>query len=282
MIQSKYNPKLEYLVCKNLLIHLPYQYDEERLRKCFEMECSTQKQYEQEILNIKSVLLSKPLDEYKEKDMACLYEVITGEQVKLSFIEPVLKQEISFLYKMILMAKGIEESGVKDSILLFKIILIVLTSMEKHKILIPYYRPVKKLYESILQNELLVIIDMLYQTLLYRSERYNHLHDISLNEKTLKIIQTHKERFLEETKAIAFGVYGSFATGKANAYSDIDLFVMISDALNEKEIRKQAEAFWCPIIPIDIDFKIVKENEMDKKLTKGMKRTLKIIARKEA
>ena len=56
---------------------------------------------------------------------------------------------------------------------------------------------------------------------------------------------------------------------------------MIHDELNEKEIRKKAEEFWYSIIPIDIDFKIVKEREMDKKLTKGMKRTLKIIAKKE-
>ncbi len=281
MIQSKYNPKLEYLICKNLLIHLPYGYDEQNLRKCFEERKQAKRKYEKEILKTKSVILSKPLNEYKEKDIEYLYEVITGEKVQLSFIEPIFNQEISFLYKIILVAKGIEESKVKDPILLFKIILIVLTSIEKKEILIPYYKPIKKLYESIQQNELVVIIDILYQTLLYRSKRYNHLHDIQQHPEIINKVKENAKTFVKENNILAFGIYGSFVTGKANEYSDIDLFVMIHDELNEKEIRKKAEEFWYSIIPIDIDFKIVKEREMDKKLTKGMKRTLKIIAKKE-
>lgn len=281
MIQSKYNPKLEYLICKNLLIHLPYGYDEQSLRKCFEEKKQAKRKYEKEILKTKSVVLSKPLDGYKEKDIEFLYEIITGEKVKLSFIEPVINQEISFLYKIILVAKGIEESKVKDPILLFKIILIVVTGIEKNEILIPYYKPVKKLYESIIQNELLVIIDILYQTLLYRSKRSNHLHDIQQHSEIINKVKENAETFVKENNILAFGIYGSFVTGKANEYSDIDLFVLIQDESDEKEIRKKAEEFWYPIIPIDIDFKIVKEREMDRKLTKGMKKTLKIIAKKE-
>lgn len=32
---NKYNPKLDYLVCKNLLNNIPFEYDELSLRDCF-------------------------------------------------------------------------------------------------------------------------------------------------------------------------------------------------------------------------------------------------------
>ena len=65
LINDEYNVKLNYLVCKNLLITPLNDYDELHLRNCFFSESNFLYKYEEEIVKIKNYFSKKEAFLYK-------------------------------------------------------------------------------------------------------------------------------------------------------------------------------------------------------------------------
>lgn len=81
--------------------------------------------------------------------------------------------------------------------------------------------------------------------------------------------------------AYAIGIYGSFATGDENEYSDLDLLVITSSRENEKHIVSKVHNYLISKINIPIDIKVVYKENIKETLTIAMENTLKIIWEEE-
>lgn len=70
--KSEYNPRIDFIVCKQMLCDLPYEYDELKLRECFEKELG-ELPYEKDIIAIKSFFKTSDITEAKRSEIETLY-----------------------------------------------------------------------------------------------------------------------------------------------------------------------------------------------------------------
>lgn len=280
LINDEYSVKLNYLVCKNLLITPLVDYDELHLRHCFFNESNFLYKYEEEIVKIKKFLSRKEAFLYKSVDICNLYNIITNENVFLN-IDNIISKNITIYEKIIIIGNEIDKLKISNKILLFKICVLILTCVEKNQIIIPHYNYIERMFYETINGKIIQMVKALYDTLLLKTKKYNSIHSMEENRKILLAIKDNADDFIKSNDIISFGVYGSFSTNMTNKYSDIDLFVLISDSKDSLLIKKQVKSYWRKIINIPIDVKVVKESNINTELTKCMKKTLKIIAGRE-
>lgn len=280
LINDEYNVKLNYLVCKNLLITPLNDYDELHLRNCFFSESNYLYKYEEEIVKIKNYFSKKEAFLYKSVDICNLYNTITNENVLLN-IDSIINEDITIYEKIIIIGNEIDKLKISNKILLFKICILILTSIEKNQIIIPHYNYIEKIFYETINGKIIQMVKALYDTLLLKTKKYNSIHSLEENKKILLKIKDNANDFIKSNDIISFGVYGSFSTNMVNKYSDLDLFVLISDSKDSLLIKKQVKSYWGKIINIPIDVNVVKESNINTELTKCMRKTLKIIAGRE-
>ena len=126
LINDEYNVKLNYLVCKNLLITPLNDYDELHLRNCFFSESNYLYKYEEEIVKIKKFLSKKEAFLCKSIDICNLYNIITNENVFLN-IDRIINEDITIYEKIIIIGNEIDKLKISNKILLFKICVLILT-----------------------------------------------------------------------------------------------------------------------------------------------------------
>ena len=127
-------------------------------------------------------------------------------------------------------------------------------------------------------DEYSINANMLISSLLERIKHVNTKHDVSENALVRNTVREKKEEFLRTFRNVkGYGIYGSFAMGKENEYSDLDMLVISDDGRNYN-LENEISAFWHRYFSIDIDVKIVKEDDIDQELTECMKRTLRMVA----
>ena len=135
-------------------------------------------------------------------------------------------------------------------------------------------KPLK--YKSFLNEENSDIVNTIISILRDRTARHNIKHDIRINELIRKTVKDKKQDFLDTFKSVkSYGVFGSFASHKENEYSDLDM-VFISDEptiLLERDIYE----YWRQYFDIEMDIKVVKEDELENELTDCMRMTLKMV-----
>ncbi len=277
LINDEYNVKLNYLVCKNLLITPLNDYDELHLRNCFFSESNFLYKYEEEIVKIKNYFSKKEAFLYKSVDICNLYNTITNENVLLN-IDRIINEDITIYEKIIIIGNEIDKLKISNKILLFKICILILTCIEKNQIIIPHYNYIERIFYETINGKIIQMVKALYDTLLLKTKKYNSIHSLEENKKILLAIKDNADDFIKSNDIISFGVYGSFSTNMTNKYSDLDLFVLISDSKDSLLIKKQVKSYWGKIINIPIDVKVVKESNINTELTKCMRKTLKIIA----
>ena len=277
LINDEYNVKLNYLVCKNLLITPLNDYDELHLRNCFFSESNFLYKYEEEIVKIKNYFSKKEAFLYKSVDICNLYNTITNENVLLN-IDRIINEDITIYEKIIIIGNEIDKLKISNKILLFKICILILTCIEKNQIIIPHYNYIERIFYETINGKIIQMVKALYDTLLLKTKKYNSIHSLEENRKILLTIKDNADDFIKSNDIISFGVYGSFSTNMTNKYSDIDLFVLIYDSKDSLLIKKQVKSYWGKIINIPIDVKVVKESNINTELTKCMRKTLKIIA----
>ena len=82
---------------------------------------------------------------------------------------------------------------------------------------------------------------------------------------------------LSNTSILKIGIYGSFATGNMNEYSDLDLLVIMNEKENIDVILDYSYKFWSFKIDIPIDIKVITEKDLLGLNMKGLKKTLKYL-----
>ncbi len=267
----EYNPKIDFLITKNLLTSWPRKFNEFDLRRAFKKKFGDAPKELKPIKQIRDFLRKHRLENFKKKDFEELIGIITKQKFKYEFIIPFEEMTAEYLDKYVSFLKLIVSREIAHACLATMVLYVCAKEKE---IVIPYRGMIRKT----LFDDHPFYGDFLISALKDRVRHVNTKHDISENAVVRNAVKENKEEFLRAFRSVkGYGIYGSFAMGKENEYSDLDMLV-ISDEERSYNLENDIRAFWHRYFSIDIDVKIVKEDDIDQELTECMKKTLKMVA----
>lgn len=267
----EYNPKIDFLITKNLLTSWPRKFNEFDLRRAFKKKFGSAPKELKPIKQIRDFLRKHRLETFKKKDFEELISMITKQKFKYDFIIPFEEMTAEYLDKYVNFLKLIVSREIAHACLATMVLYVCAKNKE---IVVPYRGAIKR----VLFDERPISGDLLISALKERVKHVNTKHDVSENVLARNMVKEKKDEFLRTFRNVkGYGIYGSFAMGKENEYSDLDMLV-ISDEGKNYNLEYEISAFWHRYFSIDIDVKIVKEDDIDQELTECMKKTLKMVA----
>lgn len=267
----EYNPKIDFLITKNLLTSWPRKFNEFDLRRAFKKKFGSTPKELKLIKKIRDFLRKNRLESFKKKDFEELISMITKQKFKYEFIVPFEEMTAEHLDRFVSYLKLIVSRETAHACLAAMVLYVCAKNKE---VIVPYRGTIRKA----LYDDHPIYADFLISTLIERTRHVNTKHDISENALVRNTVKEKKEEFLRTFRSVkGYGIYGSFAMGKENEYSDIDMLV-ISDEGRNYNLENEICIFWHRYFTIDIDVKIVKEDDIDQELTECMKKTLKMVA----
>lgn len=266
---STYNPRIDFIVCKQLLCTLPHVYDELKLRECFEKE-NGMLPYEKDIVKIKNYFQNTDITKATLKEVQELYSICTNSEIKLEG-EIIPVDDIHGVEKIV------QFIGKKDcqAVTLFQIMLLYGYCKYNDIPILPYHGICARTYFSLLGGDLNKA-ERGWRDLLYRKSKYCRRHTLEQNQICLNQLQKYKDEFLQNVGAVKLGVYGSLALGTGTEYSDVDIIIIVEKAADHKQIKYQSFTFWSDKLSIHFDFCIT-TNEDISKLPVGIQNTMKFI-----
>lgn len=267
----EYNPKIDFLITKNLLTSWPRKFNEFDLRRAFKKKFGSAPKELKPIKQIRDFLRKHRLETFKKKDFEELIGMITKQKFKYEFIIPFEEMTAEYLDKYVSFLKLIVSREIAHACLATMVLYVCAKNQE---IIVPYRGAIKRA----LFDEYSINANMLISSLLERIKHVNTKHDVSENTLVRNTVREKKEEFLRTFRNVkGYGIFGSFAMGKENEYSDLDMLVISDDGRNYN-LENEISAFWHRYFSIDIDVKIVKEDDIDQELTECMKKTLRMVA----
>lgn len=264
-----YNPKIDYLICKQLVKTLPVGYDEDRIRNCY-IDCSQVVEiYEKDLIEIKTFFKQNEILQATSSMIERLYKICTHEYVSInSDIAMVVRGD---LRDIAMFVNTVDCHRNK----LFQILFLIQCCTKQNSPIIPYRALCNSLFYAIMSNDVLDVQKLLTK-LQSRTQKYMVKHSVEEGEVCIQRLYENRDTFLEVTDAMQIGYYGSFARGNANEYSDFDILVVFSDEKNLPLCKRKAIEFWRAKIPIEIDVAVINESNFDS-LPRGIKRSVKFI-----
>lgn len=272
---NKYNPKLDYLVCKNLLNNIPFEYDELSLRDCFNEVKMPTLNFENDIIKIKHFFEVNDPNIMPLEKWYNLFCICQNKNLRLSddllqdfdaenilSIKPVIKKAMYFLNE-------------NELITLIKLILLKSYIKRFNELLIPYGSKILKIINATRDGNNL-IIQNIYKIIIQKTQKYYQKHSVLQNKTIREKLLEYKAIFLQKFDVEKFGIYGSFACHEENEYSDLDIIVFVKDDTNAF-LKKEMIMFWIPIIKIPIDLKLVTDKTFISSTTIGIRKTMQIL-----
>ena len=267
--ELEYNPKIDYLITKNLLLGWPKNHNEFDLRKVYKNKYKRLDKSLKKIKKIRDFLRKKKIISFDKEDYQKLIKIITNKSFEYHFKVEFKEMQKENLTEYVSFLKCLDDEDIKLSALS---VMILYVCAKENEIVIPYRGMVRR----ILNEENSDIVNTIISILRDRTARHNIKHDIRINELIRKTVKDKKQDFLDTFKSVkSYGVFGSFASHKENEYSDLDM-VFISDEptiLLERDIYE----YWRQYFDIEMDIKVVKEDELENELTDCMRMTLKMV-----
>lgn len=267
--ELEYNPKIDYLITKNLLYAWPKNFNEFDLRKAYKKKFNSSSRELNKLKKIRNYLRKNKLFNFNCKNYEKLVSIITNEKYEYHYKVAFPDMTFAELDKYVVYLRAFDSNKLAFACL--SIMFLYLASKE-NIVIIPYRGTMKRL----LHDETLTCETVL-SILKERTRRKNQRHDSRVNDLIHKVIQDKREDFLKEFQQVkAYGIFGSFAMHKENEYSDLDM-VVVSDDDCLTGLEYEIKSYWRQFFDIEMDIKIVKEDEIDQELTECMKMTLKMV-----
>lgn len=267
--ELEYNPKIDYLITKNLLLGWPKNHNEFDLRKVYKNKYKRLDKSLKKIKKIRDFLRKKKIISFDKEDYQKLIKIITNKSYEYHFKVEFKEMKKENLVEYVSFLKYLEDEDIKLSALS---VMILYVCAKENEIIVPYRGMIRR----ILNEENADMVNTMICILRDRTARNNIKHDIRINELVRKTVKDKKQEFLETFKQVkSYAVFGSFALHKENEYSDLDM-VFISDdtsILLERDIYE----YWRKYFDIEMDIKVVKEDELENELTDCMRMTLKMV-----
>ena len=233
----EYNPKIDFLITKNLLTSWPRKFNEFDLRRAFKKKYGSAPKELKPIKQIRDFLRKRRLESFKKKDFEELIGLITKRKFKYEFIIPFEEMTAEYLDKYVSFLKLIVSREIAHACLATMVLYVCAKNQE---IIVPYRGAIKR----VLFDERPISGDLLISALKERVKHVNTKHDISENVLARNMVKEKKDEFLRTFRNVkGYGIYGSFAMGKENEYSDLDMLV-ISDEGKNYNLEYEISAFW--------------------------------------
>lgn len=267
---SGYNPRIDFIVCKQLLSNLPAEYDEISLRNCF-FQNTAETDYEKSLLEIKKHFEAHSADKPQEFEAGKLLQIIMSKRVDISNFEFPTVNCANDVEKI---ARYVSEKG-QCIDAMFQVLLLLCYCRTHDVPLLPYHGICRKLYYSVIACET-EETELTWQRLLQRKQKYCNYHDLSLNKQSVELLKTYKREFLMQIPDAQLAIFGSLANGLGTSYSDLDIMVVIPDDVDKGSIREFAYKFWAGKIPISFDVSTATESEVNT-LPIAIRRSLRIL-----
>lgn len=258
-----YNPKIDYLVCKCILNEYQDQADENHLRDCFFNKASCQSEEELNLCMIRNFFYQNDILIISSEQLKPFFSFMKWDYEFNGVVGNTLEEQIFHLAQEL-----------KDRESIFRFLFVVCFAKDRNELIIPRTRGIRKILQSSSIEEVSNCISYLVR----KTNHYNEKHDHSIHPFILPILEILGNEFLKQTGFLGLGVYGSFALGTTNEYSDLDLMVVVHKPYDKRIIRRITNEFFKRFIPIPIDIKVTSIEDMDSELTIGMKKTVKGIA----
>lgn len=266
----EYNPKIDYLITKNLLYSWPRNFNEFDLRHAYKKNFGGAPGELKKIRLIRNYLRKHRLVNFTQKDFEKIVEIISDEKYNYHYVVPFKVMTVRDLDKYAAYLRSIDLYKHAYACLSM---MILYTCAKEDSIVIPYRNTIKRCLDDKLTN-----VESIVNILKERTHRKNIKHDLKENDRARRIIKEKKQEFLKAFRNVkAYGIFGSFAMKMENEYSDIDMLV-ISDEDYDRFLENDIASFWHRYFDIEMDIKIVKEENIEQELTECMKKTLKMVA----
>lgn len=264
-----YNPKIDYLICKQLVKTLPERYDEDQMRICYR-DNKAEKPYEQDLINIKAFFERNDVLQCTNNTVKDLYVLCAHEDLIL------IDEDIAITVKsdMREIAAFVNKIDCKRNVL-FQILFLLHYLVKNNLPIIPYASLCGSMFYAISAGEDLDAA-AIYSKLQKQAEKYLTKHTIEDGEKCIKLFNKYAEDFLAESDAVKVGFYGSYARGNANEYSDFDILTVFTDEKVLPLCKIKALEFWRSKLPIKVDVAVINQSNFDD-LPQGIRRSVKFV-----
>lgn len=269
--KSKYNPKIDFLACKQLLNIVPLNCDELAFRDCFYGKRKARYAHERRILKLKEFFQAHDIANFADTDIHELYRVITKETWDRG---TAIFCDINTIEDVVVLAKLINKTEVCDKYALFRVLLLNGFYRANKYVLIPYRYICRRIYDSAVNDDL-ETISILWRRLCLKTHKYMQQHDIAKNDESISQVTKLKGEFLKTVGALNLYMYGSLAVGDGNEYSDLDLLVVFPNNIEMRGIRAKCYEFWKGKIYIPIDIHSMMLSQFEQISAPAIKRTMK-------
>lgn len=123
-------------------------------------------------------------------------------------------------------------------------------------------KKIEKLLSSGEYEGALLEMNNIYQ----RTKHFNIKHKlISFENLKTKILKL-KEELYEKYRVVEFYIYGSYAKGTANEYSDLDVYIKVDEKMKSGDLKYDVILYLERKLEIEVDGKLAKYDEKDKDL----------------
>lgn len=255
-----YNPKIDYMLCKCILNEYQDQVDENHLRDCFFNKASCQTEEELKLCMIRNFFYQNDILTLSSPQLKSFFSFMKWDYEFKGFVGNTLEEQIFHLTQEL-----------KDKEDIFRFLFVVCFARKKNLLIIPKTKGIRRLLQSNSIEEISNCISYLVR----KPNHYNEKQDSCIHPFILPILKVLGNEFLKQTGFLGLGVYGSFALGTTNEYSDLDLMIVVHKPYDKRKVRRITKEFFKRFIPIPIDIKVTSIEDMDSELTIGMKNTVK-------
>ena len=144
--KNNYNPKLDFLICKNLLKETPRDCDELDFKDCFFGRRKPLHFHEKQIVKVRKFFKTHNILNLSRWDTRTLYRIITGSKEKISFgiICPINSPD-----DIVILANLVRSTNVTDKYTLFRILLVEGYCLATRKVIVPYRWMCKRMLDSV-------------------------------------------------------------------------------------------------------------------------------------
>ena len=174
--KGEYNPKIDYLICKNLIITWPIEFNEFEIRKAYLKNYKRHNKSLGCIIKIRKYLRKHSIYKFSLKNFVELIYIISGKKIEYNYRIKFEEMKKSELYDYILYLRYLNNREISE--LMLKIMLIYVYSKE-NEIIIPQRSYIKDLLKDLnLENSIKEIIILLEE----RTNKLNIRHDMRVNK----------------------------------------------------------------------------------------------------
>ncbi len=265
-----YNPKIDYLICKQLLHNLPKDYDDVLLKEIFREEKVPKNEYQYKLLEIKKFFEKKPIDLFTQDTVRNLFSLLSGKKSPKqtgmlgdirTFMD--VKKLGNFVYK------NLDQSRSE----LFQIQLLKGYCQTTSMPLVPYKYLCEELFKSIVAGRS-NLAEHFWNKLLFKTKKISHKHSIQDNVTAIELVIRNKQDFLHSVNGQELYIFGSLAMNKGTEYSDVDLLVVFKDNKYFSDAWTVCTNYWTTKLQIPFDIIALPQSKFETISSPGILKTL--------